>query len=120
MNTIENQIWDTITNSAKKKFDYTSFEEGFEDYDENIAENILFKIIASYAANEKDETIAAIIFNDLLITGFVIDKNVLDSFLVGKKELFKVEIYCTQFARDLLQDGNSNFSVLNSINKLLN
>jgi hypothetical protein len=38
-------IWNSITDNAKKKFDYKSFEEQFIEIDENLADNTLFKII---------------------------------------------------------------------------
>ena len=59
MKITKDTIWDTITNSAKERFDYKSFEEIFHEIGGNkMAENILFRVIAGLASGETKEEIA--------------------------------------------------------------
>lgn len=115
----ENIIWDTITDSAKTKFDYDSFAKPFLDFDEQIPENILFKVIISLAAKEKAEVISYTILNELIMIGFKVDKSEIDNFIKEKGELLKLEIYCSQLASDMLQNGDDTSFVLKSIKQLL-
>ena len=60
-------IYDNITNSAKTKFDYKSFAKGFDEIDEKIADNILFKVLVEFASDEEKENIAYKLFNEILL-----------------------------------------------------
>ena len=45
---LEEKIWDYITNSAKRKFDYDTYQKNFPEYvDTHIKDNILWEIIIS-------------------------------------------------------------------------
>jgi hypothetical protein len=47
----EDLVWNTITESAKTRFDYSAFEGVFGDTgSRNLAENVLFLVVAGYAA----------------------------------------------------------------------
>lgn len=116
---MEDIIWDTITNKAKTRFDFEKFAKKFSELDENMADIILFQIIVGFASNEKEEIIAAKLFSNFLLTGFIWDKKEIDKFLSDKKDVLKIEIYVTQLANDLLRNGNDPVSVLNSVNQLL-
>ncbi|WP_445956550.1 hypothetical protein [Yeosuana sp.] len=116
---MEDLIWDTITNSAKTKFDYVTFSKDFNEIDDEIADNILFKLIIELASGETKETISNKIYMDVLMLGFKWDKAEIDEFIKDKDLALKLEIYVAGLANDMLQQGNSTKSVLNSINTLL-
>jgi hypothetical protein len=113
-------IWGTITDSAKKKFDYNSFEEQFAEIDENLADNILFKIIIGFASNKTSEKISLELFNELMMIGFLWKLEEVQKFVNDKDKTLKLEIYSSQLASSLLQDGNDPLAVLNSVRQLLN
>lgn len=118
----EDLIWDLITEKAKAKFDYAKFENHFkeiycndekslneQDLDdentENIAENILFLIIASLASGHDKSIISAKIFNEIILTGFVWEIEKIEKFIEDKEELFYSEIYCFNLAMSMLENG---------------
>lgn len=112
-------IWNAITDSAKKKFDYNSFEEQFSDVDENLADNLLFKIIIGFASEKSTEIISLELFNELMLIGFIWELKDIHDFIKEKEKLLKIEIYSSQLAISLLEDGNDPMTVLHSINQLL-
>ncbi|MGB3949343.1 MAG: hypothetical protein WBM13_15260 [Bacteroidia bacterium] len=116
MKSIEEKIWDSITNSAKGKFDYVSFKENFS-FDPDI---IIFKIIMGFSVKTKKEILILQLHNELLLTGIVWDKKEIAKFVEDKENLFKIEIFASQVASNLLNEGNDPISVFNSISQLLN
>jgi len=120
MTTSSDIVWNAITDSAKNKFDYKSFEEQFIDVDQNLADNILFKIIIGFASKKTDEVISLELFNEMMIIGFIWKLEDIQDFIKGKDKLLKSEIYSSQLAGSLLEDGNDPSMVLNSITQLLN
>ena len=117
---MEDKIWDLITNKAKARFDFKTFAKDLSELGEDYAENILFEIILGFASGEDEKTIAAKLHNEFLMSGFIWDKKEIDVFLIGKKDVMRLEIYATRLANNLLRDGNEPAVVLQSVNKLLN
>ena len=115
MKNIEDKIWDSITNSAKSKFDFASFKKNMPQF----ADNALFKIIVDFAMNKPINAIAGELHNQVLMTGFVWKMDDINDFLEGKKEILKHEIYIAQLAADMLQNGNSPQGVFTTITGLL-
>lgn len=137
----EDLIWNLITESAKSKFDYAKFENHFgeiydndeidkdkKDLDEvdldldsigNIAENILFIIIASLASGQDKSIISGKIFNEIILTGFVWEIEKIENFIEDKEELFHSEIYCFNLAMSMLDNGEDIDSILAAMNTFL-
>jgi len=67
MTSPEDIVWNTITDSAKTRFDYVTFESDFDDG--TMAENILFLTIIGHAQGESVEHIASDISTQLLLLG---------------------------------------------------
>lgn len=120
MTTNTELIWNIITDSAKRKFDYDSFEKQFIEIDESLADNILFKVIIGFASNKTSERISLELFNEMMLIGFMWKLEDIQSFVNDKDKILKLEIYSSQLASSLLQDGNDPSIVLNSINQILN
>lgn len=55
-----------------------------------------------------------------MMIGFVWKLEDIQDFIKDKDKLLKLEIYTSQLAGTLLEDGNDPLMVLNSINQLLN
>ncbi len=112
-------VWNTITDSAKNKFDYNLFKEQFDDEDENLADNILFKTIIGFASKKTNEVISLELFNEMMMIGFIWELEDIQEFIKDKESLLKLEIYSSQIANSLLEDGKDPLMVLNAINQLL-
>lgn len=117
--TIEDLIYNRITDSAKLKFDYAEFAMGFEGMPNHVPENFLFGVIAGFASDDSKETVVAKLFNEVLMMGFMVDRKELIDFVEGKEKLFSLEIYVLQLASTMLQNGDDPLGVLNSVNQLL-
>jgi hypothetical protein len=115
MKNFEDLIWDSITNSAKKKNDFASFKK---DYPLD-ADMILFKIIVDFAIKKDLEIIANEIHAQLLMTGFMWKMEEIIDFLNGNKEFLKLEISVAKLASDMLQTGSDPVSVYKSMQLLL-
>ena len=121
MKNIEETIWDTITNSAKKRFDYKSLEEVFRKMgDGNVAENILCKIIVGLASGETKEVLARQINTEIILLGYCIEEHYLEKLLEHKEEELKTEIPVAQFAHAMLSQGSHHVTILNEVLKMLN
>lgn len=117
--TIEDLIYDRITDSAKLKFEYAEFAMDFKDLPKHVPENILFGVIAGFASGESNETVVAKLFNDILMMGFMVDRKELVDFVEGKEKLFALEIYVLQLASTMLENGDNPHGVLSAVNQLL-
>jgi hypothetical protein len=113
------QIWDTITDSAKEKFDYPAFEKMFADNDIILAENILFKVITDYASKKTKSKICNEIFTELLTAGIQWEIEEINKFIDDKEELLKLEINLTLFASAMLQEENDLDLIMNNIDQFI-
>lgn len=120
MKSTTDTIFDQITDSAKKKFDYESFRLGFEDLPEYVPENFLFGVISGYAIGDEEHLIRIKLHNEILMLGFIFELDAIEKFLIGKKELFSKEIFITGIAIDMLNNGSDPLAVLNFTNQFLN
>lgn len=102
MKSMEEKLWDKITNSAKKKFDYKSFKKGIPA---SVADDFLFKVIMSLAGNRPINIIASEMQMYLMIDGFYMESEVITQFIEEKKNVLGVEIYASQLALDMLAQG---------------
>jgi hypothetical protein len=115
MKSIEDKIWDTITNSAKGKFDYDSFRENFL-IDPDM---VIFMIILGFASGKSKEMIKMELFNQMLMTGFKWKVEDIADFINDKEELFKLEINLSKTSKNMLDAGNEPLIVYNLISQLL-
>lgn len=121
MDQITELIYNKITQSAINKFDLNEFEDDFlTDLDNfEIVDNIVFNIIVHFAAGNKNSEIITFLSNEMLLLGFEWNKTAIEKILIGKKELFKLEIYLTQLSNDMLENGTNPIAVLETIEKLI-
>lgn len=113
-------VWDAITQSAKRRFDFAEFEESFSEINSRIPDNFLFQIIIGFASGKDKKQISAEVWNELLILGLVCPREQIDQFVEDKNELLKVEIYAANLASTMLSNGDDPSIVLMSISQLLN
>jgi hypothetical protein len=121
MRNTEETIWDTITNSAKERFDYRSLEAVFQETDnDNFAENILFKMILGLSAGQTKEDLTTQLTTDMALIGLGFKEHYLENLLEHKAEELSTEILATQFARSMLDQGSHPVPILEAVHKMLN
>lgn len=121
MKSTEETVWDAITNSAKARFDYKSFDAVFQEIaNDNVAENVLFKIIIGLSSGETKEDVAAQLKTDMLLVGYGFEEQALEELLANKEEELKTEIHVTKFALSMLEQGTHPGTILNTVRQMLN
>ncbi len=119
MKITKDTIRDTITNSAKTRFDYKSFAGGFDFGDGKIPEKILLRVIDGLASGETKEQVARQLDLDVWQLGCGFEEHFLEKFLEHKENELKNEILVTQLARTMLEQGSQPVAVLNAVHQML-
>lgn len=99
MKSIEEKLWDEITNNAKKKFDYKTFKKGIPAF---AADEFLFKVILTLAGNRPIPSSASEIQCNLMLQGYQMELDAIIAFINEKKSILVVEIFASQLAMDML------------------
>jgi len=116
----EDIVWNTISESAKRRFDYAGFKNRLSGSgDERVAEYILFQIITGYAEDLSNEEFLSKIQEDLRLFGYSFSAEDLDEFLADKKEILSAEIRAAKEALSGFAQGNDAPSLLAQIERLL-
>lgn len=117
----EDIIWDRITQSAISKFDYATFRERLKTAtdDETVAENIVFLSIIEFASGKTENEVAEVLYNQIVLSGFVWEFDEVKHFLENKKQVFSIEIYAVNLAYSLLEETKDPALVLTAVNQLL-
>lgn len=117
---LEEKIWDYITNSAKKRFDYVNYCKNMSGYNaDNVPDNILWEIIQRSAADIEKEEIIAFIFAQLVSIGVMFPVDDLSNFVDMRIKDFGLEIFVTKFATNSLNNGLSANEILLNVKQLL-
>jgi len=120
MRQAEDIVWNTITESAKRRFDYAGFKNRLsESGDERVAEYILFQIITGYAEELSHEEFLSKIQGDLRLLGYSFSTEDLDGFIADKKEIPNEEIHAAKEALSGFAQGKDAPSLLVHIQRLL-
>jgi len=109
---VEEEIYHLITNSAKTRFDYDSFEDTFSDQS-NFADKILWYMLMYLAMNEKPNIIAAKIQCEMMMSGLMLNNvSSLEKVIVDNIDNWSKEIGVIKMATDML---NSNFASVQQV-----
>lgn len=117
--TLEYEIWDSIVNSAKTRFDYKHILSLFKGTDSEIIDKFLFHVLVAFACGEDHATISTNLFNELQQIGFDCNEQQIDGFIADKHQTFSIEIYATYIAFSLLEDGEDPAIISATIQDLL-
>lgn len=120
MDNIESLIWDTITRSAKTKFDYKNFEKQLKDANENIIDGLLFLIIDGFAKGEAKTEIITRVLQRAMLKKLNWKEFDIIRFIDDKEQLFKVEIYAANVVQGMLKEHKEPATILTTVNKMLN
>jgi len=116
----EERIWDYITESAKRRFDYNTYQSNFPEYVENhMKDNILWEIIIRTAGGMDVLEITSFIFSNLALLGIMFPKDELTNFVAERQKDLGLEILAAKIATDSLNNGSPATSVLGQINSFL-
>lgn len=119
MRQAEDIVWSTITESAKRRFDYDGFRNRLSaSGDERVAEYILFQIITGYAEELSLEELLSKILEDMRLFGYSFSAAELEEFLADKKEILKAEILAAKEALFGFAQGKDAPSLLVQIQLL--
>ena len=113
---VTDKIWDTITDSAKRRFDYATLKEEFPFNPDNF----LFAIIMGLAVGEAKNTIALKLMNHMMMTGYEIEKDEILKIIVDNEKAFGLEVLATRMADNMLQEGGDPVTIYATIAQLLN
>lgn len=120
MRQAEDIVWSTITESAKRRFDYAGFKNRLcASGDDRVAEYILFQIIVGYAEELVREEFLSKIQEDLQMFGYLFSVAELEEFLADKKEILNVEICAAKEALSGFAQGKDAPGMLLQIQRML-
>ena len=116
----EDIVWNIITDSAKTRFNFPEFVKEFSTFDdEQVADNILFRIIVGHVAGDSTETIAAKVNQDIMMIGFAFDDAFLNRFITERRsDLFR-EIKATDIAAQSFEAGFKIPGILVNVRSIL-
>ncbi len=120
MRQAEDIVWSAITESAKRRFDYTGFKNRLSaSGDDRVAEYILFQIFVGYAEELSREEFLSKIQGDLQLFGYSFSAEQLEEFMADKKEILNAEILAAKVALSWFAQGKDAPSLLVQIRRLL-
>jgi hypothetical protein len=108
-------IWDIITDSAKKRFDYSEFENDFDEGYNHIPHNLIRLIISGFASEKTNIEIVATLFTEMLMIGLKWDKEDIKEFIKDKDIIFEDEIKIARKTNEMLKKGIKPESVLDTL-----
>ncbi|MDB5274027.1 MAG: hypothetical protein JWO58_2394 [Chitinophagaceae bacterium] len=96
-------IWQAITNSAKKRFDYGSFSKEHPF----VTDKVLLKIIIDLASRKDKKAIASQVQEKVLEeSGKSWNIQEIETFIADKDQIFKREMFATGIFGNMLYEGN--------------
>ena len=120
MGSYEDIVWDAITDSAKGRFDYATFEAGLSEFDNGImAENILFMTIIGHGQKQSVEQIACSIKGQLQLLGLADEEGWIYEFVKSRLEDLKIEINAAEMAIVLTEMGVDSPKILELVRSSL-
>ncbi len=120
MRQAEDIVWNTITESAKRRFDSAGFKNRLSaSGDERVAEYILFQIITGYAEELSHKEFLSKIQEELRLFGYSFSSKDLEEFLADKEETLSAEIRAAKEALSGFAQGQDASSLLVQIQCLL-
>jgi len=122
------EIYNLITNSAKKRFNYNTFEKTFLGEENvrdvtieyNVPDKILWYMLMYLAMGDEPDIVADKIYNEILMSGFIFDVNALEKIIVDNVVSWKKEIGVLKMATDMLNSENASVEqVYQFVSKML-
>ncbi len=116
MKLTEEAIWAAITNSAKKRFDYASFEKAFP----YVTDAVFLHLIIDLASRRTGEEIAERASKEVLQTsGQHWSIEDIKQFILGKEVVFKKEMFAAGLFGNLMHEGNELEDIYYEVSKYI-
>lgn len=116
----EDIVWDTITDSAKKRFDFDEFAAGYSEFDDGtMAENTLFQTIIGLAQDNEIEDIADELSMQFLLIGLSVDKQEMINFVTERSKDSTLEIKAAYQAIVFYERGAQTPGILVQVRSIL-
>lgn len=120
MRQAQDLVWNAITESGKRRFDYAEFKHSLGDSgDDRTAEYILFQIIVGLAEKCSAEAFSSKIREDLLLFGYSISKEEVAQLLADKDVILTQEVRAAEMALSAFACGKDLDAVLDQVRILL-
>lgn len=120
MSSPQDIVWNTITDSAKTRFDYAAYALALSEFDDGtMAENILFMTIVGLAEERPIDAIVSEVSNQLLVLGLGLDGDDLRDFVKERLNDLPLEIKATSQALTFFDMGIKPPGVLVQIRSIL-
>jgi hypothetical protein len=116
----EDIVWNTITESAKNRFDYENFREVFAEMgNDTVPENVLFMTIVGHAAGHSADEITAEIKQSFTLIAYSLDEDYLRKFIEDRRsDLFR-EIEAAKQALAFYEMGLQTPGILVQVRSIL-
>ena len=116
----EDIIWNTITASARTKFDYTAFKKEFGAFDNNrVLDTVLYQVLEGFAENKSTSEVAENLSHDLQMLSYPFAEKNFEPFIASHETIFASEIKATARALALFADHKEIPEILSEIDLFL-
>ena len=120
MCTPEDLVWNTITDSAKTRFDYSTLKSSLSQFDPGtMAENVLFMTILGHVQEQSVDQIASDIHQQFLLFGLLSQKDQWCKFVADRLDDLQLEIKAADQAVALFEMGLKPPGVLVQVRSIL-
>lgn len=111
-------VLDRITDSAKRRIDYKTLEETMVPYID--PDFFVYETLCHLNNNETSEVIATRSFSEIMMQGFMLDKDYILEVVNSIKDNCQIEMYVLQLAGSMIfADGADPMMVLASLEGML-
>lgn len=116
----EDIVWNTITDSAKTRFDFAEFASDLSEFDDGtMANNMLFLTIIGHAQKQSSDNIVNDLSNHFLMVGLGGDRAELLKFVVARGCDLTLEIKAAEHALALYDMGLQTPAILVQVRSVL-
>lgn len=120
MDNMESLIWETITRSAKTRFDFSSFEKKLNTGNEQEIDCLLFTIIDAFAKGKAKKDIETKVLQKALQKKIQWEEFDIIRFVDDAERKFKTEIYTAGVVQGMLKEHKDLKEILTTVNQMLN
>lgn len=119
MDNIESLIWDTITRSAKTRFNFSDFEKKLNAPKENLVDCLLFTIIDEFSKGESKKNIVTKVLQKTLQKKVHWEEFDIIRFIDDSEQNFKAEIYAANVVHDMQKQNKDLKDILYTVNQMI-
>lgn len=116
----EDIIWNTVTASARNRFDYTAFKKQFGPFsNDRVLDTVLFQILEGCAEGKPAAEIGGNLSHDLQMLNYAFADMDFEPFVAEHTDLFKKEIDATAIALKAFCEEKEIDEILKTIESVL-